>query len=119
MRLRLAQLAMGAGLLLGCERRPAPRPVDPVALERARVQLTMEEHCGTCHRSDQPGVPAALAVFDLTLSDWAAGLTPARRESALGRLRDKVSAEDLARVRRFLEAAAAPAPADCSSARSS
>jgi hypothetical protein len=50
-------LLAGLAIAAACSK-PTPPP--------AGVQLMIETHCGTCHRSDQETAkPEALAVFDL------------------------------------------------------
>ncbi|MFK7990272.1 MAG: hypothetical protein AB8I08_29900 [Sandaracinaceae bacterium] len=90
-------------LLTGCDTRGAePPPAEPPpGTEPPRVALSatgaralredarwiLEAHCGQCHLPDgDRSLPLALAVFDLSAPEWAATMTDAQLEDAVGRL---------------------------------
>jgi mono/diheme cytochrome c family protein len=91
---------------------PAGDAADPASRDAAR--LVLERHCGACHIGASPtALPRALAVFDLSATEWAATLSDAQRTELVRRLdqpippdgrENDVSDEERAQVRRYVEA---------------
>lgn len=82
---------------------PAARDSTPGTAHEAG-HILLEQHCGACHRGDEPDAPAAaLAIFDLTTDGWYR-MTPAQLRSAASRIRDQAGADGAAQFERFIAA---------------
>ena len=79
---------VAALLLLGACARPVPHPIVTVRqVLRDDARLVLERHCGQCHIGAYPtALPRALAIFDLSETEWAARMSLAQLDSALQRL---------------------------------
>jgi mono/diheme cytochrome c family protein len=54
---------------------------------RERARDVLSTHCGSCHtRGLKTAMPKALAIFELTLGDFAATMSPRQLESGKHRL---------------------------------
>ena len=74
---------------------------------REPARAILEQHCGQCHRSDQPTAnPKALAVFTLNDTDFSARMTHQHLDDALTRLREamQVDRKDVALFEKFVQA---------------
>jgi len=73
---------------------------------RDDARAILKTRCGSCHDGDlATAKPAALAIYDLSKSTWADGLSAARLESMRRRIeRSPASADDRARFAAFVEA---------------
>jgi hypothetical protein len=73
--------------LAGCAR-PAPHHLVNVReVLRDDARLVLERHCGQCHIGAYPSaLPRALAVFDLSQTEWSSKMSAAQLKNALARL---------------------------------
>ena len=88
----------------------------PAALtaQREETRAILLQHCGECHDpARKSALPAALAIFDATATNWSAHMTPAQLRNALWRLGEPippegrpndVSDDERARFGRYVEA---------------
>lgn len=90
-------LSVLAAVLAGaCSKPVAPTPdagaadtVDSPVMLRESSRELLEVNCGECHTRGLPtALPRALAVYDLTESDWSANMTDAQLWEAARRLRE-------------------------------
>jgi hypothetical protein len=109
-------------LAASCMKRLEPHPVPtPREVLRDDARLVLEKHCGQCHIGAYPtAVPRALAVFDLSETQWSNKMSPAQLRSAVARLsaplsptgaQNEVAPKERDDVRRFVDLELArPAP---------
>lgn len=91
-------MLLGAvGLVTGCDAQPAKQPAAPIeatkpaesgTIGRDQSRLVLESSCGQCHISATGGLPAALAVFDLSEDDWARQLSKTQAADIVRRLKE-------------------------------
>ncbi len=95
-------------LAFSCARYPSPQPGRLDLAEHARLRDEIRElirpHCGSCHtRGLSTAKPRALAIFDLTETDWPTRMNREQLEhSFTGRLGRSVPEERRASVVRLL-----------------
>lgn len=93
---------------------PTPAAEPPLSQARDEARLVLEARCGACHVGAYPtAVPGALAIYDLSQTEWASTLTKPQREDILGRLADPQGLDEtvtgpadpaeIATVRRYFE----------------
>ena len=90
---------------------PALSAAAPVAADTLddTARYIIEDRCGSCHRPDQDtALEAAMAGFDLSKADWAAGLTAEQRETFRLRIEEdsSVPRSDVEVIKRFLASTA-------------
>jgi hypothetical protein len=74
---------------------------------REPARAILEQHCGQCHRADQPTAnPKALAVYNLNEIDFSSKMTSIQLDDALTRLREalEVDRKDVATFEKFVQA---------------
>ena len=74
---------------------------------REPARAILEQHCGQCHRADQPTAnPKALAVYSLNEIDFSARMSNLQLDDALTRLREamQVDRADVALFEKFVQA---------------
>ncbi len=79
-------------LAVACRRSPLPTSAAPVPVSarvvlRDRARLVLERMCRECHIGTLPtALPRALAVYDLSQTEWSARMTPLQLRDLLDRI---------------------------------